>query len=63
MMLEFYKMTGAEHDFVMVDNRELELGSALTAGIPMLPAFRGTGYDANQRTQLDYGSNLYIIEG
>ena len=38
-------------------------GSALTAGIPMLPAFRGTGYDANQRTQLDYGSNLYIIEG
>ncbi len=32
MMLEFYKMTGAEHDFVMVDNRELELGNALTAG-------------------------------
>lgn len=31
MMLEFYKMTGAEHDFVMVDNRELELSSVLTA--------------------------------
>jgi len=28
----------------------------------MLPAFRGTGYDTNQRTQLDFGSNLYIIE-
>ena len=37
-------------------------GSALMAGIPMLPAFRGTGYDTNQRTQLDFGSNLYIIE-
>ncbi len=32
MMLEFYKMTGAEHDFVMVDNRELELSSVLTEG-------------------------------
>ena len=37
-------------------------GAALMAGIPMLPAFRGTGYDTNQRTQLDFGSNLYIIE-
>ena len=37
-------------------------GAALTSGIPMLPAFRGTGYDTNQRTQLDFGSNLYIIE-
>jgi alpha-galactosidase len=37
-------------------------GSALMAGIPLLPAFRGTGYDKNQRTQLDFGSNLYIIE-
>lgn len=37
-------------------------GSALMAGIPMLSAFRGTGYDTNQRTQLDFGSNLYIIE-
>ena len=37
-------------------------GIALTSGIPMLPAFRGTGYDTNQRTQLDFGSNLYIIE-
>ena len=37
-------------------------GNALMAGIPMLCAFRGTGYDTNQRTQLDFGSNLYIIE-
>jgi hypothetical protein len=28
----------------------------------MLPAFRGTGYDTNQRNTLDFGSTLYIIE-
>jgi len=38
-------------------------GGALAAGIPMLPAFRGSGYDKQQRTQLDFGSSLYIIEG
>ena len=38
-------------------------GSALAAGIPMLPAYRGTGYDKQQRTQLDFGSSLYVIEG
>ncbi len=37
-------------------------GAALLSGIPMLPAYRGTGYDQNQRNQLDFGSNLYIIE-
>jgi alpha-galactosidase len=37
-------------------------GSALVSGIPMPPVFRGTGYDTNQRTQLDFGSTLYIIE-
>ena len=37
-------------------------GTALEAGIPMLPCFRGTGYDGGQRTQLDFGSNLYVIE-
>ncbi len=37
-------------------------GAALMSGIPMLPAFRGTGYTEHQRNQLDYGSNLYIIE-
>ena len=38
-------------------------GGALAAGIPMLPAYRGTGYDKKQRTQLDFGSSLYVIEG
>ena len=37
-------------------------GSALLGGILLQPLFRGTGYDKNQRTQGDYGSNLYIIE-
>lgn len=37
-------------------------GAALSAGIMLQPLFRGTGYDQNQRTQLDFGSNLYIIE-
>ncbi len=37
-------------------------GSALMNGIPMLPAFRGTGYDEKQRNYLDFGSNLYIIQ-
>ena len=37
-------------------------GAALMAGIPMLPEFRGTGYSADQRTRLDFGSDLYIIE-
>lgn len=32
MMLEFYKMTGADHDFVMVDNRDHALDSVLTRG-------------------------------
>ena len=37
-------------------------GAALMAGIRLLPNFRGTGYDANQRTLGDFGSELYIIE-
>ncbi len=37
-------------------------GAALMSGIMLQPLFRGTGYDKNQRTQGDYGSNLYIIE-
>lgn len=37
-------------------------GAALGAGIMLQPLFRGTGYDKNQRTQLDFGSSLYIIE-
>ena len=37
-------------------------GAALEAGVMLQPLFRGTGYDKNQRTQLDFGSNLYILE-
>ena len=37
-------------------------GKALISGIMLQPLFRGTGYDKNQRTQGDFGSNLYIIE-
>ncbi len=36
-------------------------GAALMAGIPLPPRFRGTGYDTVQRTQADYGSDLYIL--
>ena len=37
-------------------------GSALMSGIVLQPLFRGTGYDTRQRTQGDFGSNLYIVE-
>ena len=37
-------------------------GAALTSGITLLPMFRGTGYDNNQRTQGDFGSKVYIVE-
>ena len=37
-------------------------GGALMAGVRLLPLFRGTGYDANQRTLTDFGSELYVIE-
>ena len=37
-------------------------GAALTSGIRLQPMFRGTGYDKNQRTQGDFGSNVYLIE-
>ena len=37
-------------------------GAALMSGILLRPQFRGTGYDQNQRTQGDFGSDLYIVE-
>jgi len=36
-------------------------GAALHSGILLKPLFRGTGYDENQRTQGDFGSDIYII--
>jgi len=37
-------------------------GAALQSGVILKPLFRGTGYDENQRTQGDFGSDIYIIE-
>ncbi len=44
---------------------QLELsasGAAFMRGIALLPQFRGTGYDKNQRTLTDFSSEIYIIE-
>jgi alpha-galactosidase len=44
-------------------NQELKAsGAAFEAGIMLLPLFRGTGYDKEQRTLTDFGSELFIIE-
>ena len=37
-------------------------GMGIYLSILLRPQFRGTGYDANQRTQGDFGSDIYIIE-
>lgn len=37
-------------------------GAALMQGILLRPLFRGTGYDKEQRTQGDFGSDVYIVE-
>ncbi len=37
-------------------------GAALCSGILLRPQFRGTGYDKDQRTQGDFGSDIYLIE-
>ena len=37
-------------------------GAALESGVMLKPLFRGTGYSENQRTQGDFGSDVYIIE-
>ena len=37
-------------------------GAALESGIMLRPLFRGTGYDQNQRTQGDFGSDVYVVE-
>ena len=37
-------------------------GAALMSGILLQPTFRGTGYDQEQRTHGDFGSDIYIIE-
>ncbi len=37
-------------------------GSALMSGILLPPTFRGTGYDEEQRTHGDFGSDVYVIQ-
>ena len=37
-------------------------GAALMNGVTLQPLFRGTGYHERQRTLLDFGSEVYIVE-
>ena len=37
-------------------------GAAMMNGVTLLPLFRGTGYHEHQRTLLDVGSEVYIVE-
>ena len=37
-------------------------GAALMNGVTLLPLFRGSGYHEQQRTLLDFGSEVYIAE-
>ena len=37
-------------------------GAALMNGVTLLPLFRGSGYHEKQRTLLDFGSEVYIVE-
>ena len=37
-------------------------GAALMSGVTLLPLFRGTGYHEHQRTLLDFGSEVYIVQ-
>ena len=53
----------ADGRYCMEDGQEdlTASGAALMSGIMLMPLFRGTGYDKNQRTQADFGSNVYVI--
>jgi len=37
-------------------------GGALMSGIMLRPLFRGTGYSESQRTQGDFGSDVFVAE-
>ena len=54
----------ADNRFTMPDGAE-ELtvsGGALMSGVMRKPMFRGTGYDDNQHTYGDFGSDVYVAE-
>ncbi len=54
----------ADRHFTLPGGKEEQIlsGAALMSGIFLRPLFRGTGYDTNQRTQGDFGSDVYIVE-
>ena len=54
----------ADRRFTLPDGAEemTVSGSALMSGVMRKPMFRGTGYDQNQHTYADFGSDLYIVE-
>lgn len=54
----------ADRHFTLPGGAEEQIvsGAALMSGILLRPLFRGTGYDQNQRTQGDFGSDIYVIE-
>ena len=54
----------ADRKITMEDGRqELKAsGASLMTGVRLLPIFQGTGYDKNQRTLTDFGSEVYIAE-
>ena len=57
-------MHTADHHITMPDGTQsgTASGSALMAGVRLLPLFRGTGYDERQRTMAEFGSEIYIAQ-
>ena len=54
----------ADRHMTMPDGQEdfIASGSALQTGVMLKPLFGGTGYNTEQRTQGDFGSNVYIVK-
>ena len=57
-------VNAADARYAMPDGGEefTASGAALQSGVMLKPLFRGTGYNDSQRTQGDFGSNVYVIE-
>ncbi len=54
----------ADRHYTLPDGEEAftASGAALMSGVMRKPLFRGTGYDRNQHTYMDFGSDIYIIQ-
>ena len=54
----------ADSHYTMKDHVEdlTASGAALMSGMMLRPLFRGTGYSPEQRTQGDFGSDVYVAE-